>query len=172
MYLEFIYPVLDYFKVLKKKNFFFEWAFPLFVSIVFVCFVEHKLFIEFKKHSIDIVGILLGFSIAIITILVTGGGTSIEEIKAFDTGIKINQTKISLYRLLLINYTYIIIIEVLIIVCSLLLPFALQICGVFNLEHTNTLIFFNGVYFFFVVHIFLVCIRNITDFYLVFTKEP
>ena len=170
MYLEFLLLTFDYFKTLNKKKIVYEWVFPLLFALISALFfskLDFEVYSKFKDSSLDILGVLLGFSIAIITILVTGSGKNLEEIKNTFTEIKINGKKISLYELILINFSYSVIMEILLIVGCLILPIINKICEF----SSNIKIVLYSVMVFIVLHILLLTLRNITDFYLIITKK-
>lgn len=84
MYLEFLFVIGDYFKTINKKIVLYEWGLPLIFSIICIFFKDSfklELFGEIKEVSISILGVLLGFSIAVITIITTGNGKNLEEIR-------------------------------------------------------------------------------------------
>ena len=170
MYIEFLLITGDYFKTINKKIFVYEWIFPILITFLCAylgCILSFEIFEKFKESSINILGVLLGFSIAVITIITTGSGKNLEEIKKIKTNIVIGGTKISLYDLLLINFTYSVILEVLLIISCLTMPLINKIIFFsFDLK-----LFFYSMMVFIVLHILLLTLRNITDFYLIITKK-
>jgi len=170
MYLEFLILISDYLKTITKRIFLFEWILPLIlsISIFFLLYYGKTLGVAdaFKNNSINLLGILVGFSITIITILTTGQSRNLEEIKKTKTKTIINNKPISLYRLLLINFTYSVVIEVFLIIIFLTYPLInqnIEISRLFKLVVFSTLVFM-------IIHILLLTIRNLTDFYLILTK--
>ena len=170
MYLEFFILISDYLKTITKRIFLFEWILPLIlsISIFFLLYYGKTLGVAdaFKNNSINLLGILVGFSITIITILTTGQSRNLEEIKKTKTKTIINNKPISLYRLLLINFTYSVVIEVFLIIIFLTYPLInqnIEISRLFKLVVFSTLVFM-------IIHILLLTIRNLTDFYLILTK--
>lgn len=169
MYREFIFLIFDYFNTIKKNVFYYEWVIPFVIGVM--CFVllnfnwlktDYSLFIN---SSVSLLGVLLGFSIMVITILTTSNNDNIEKIKKTLTDYIISNEKISLYRLLLVNYSYLIIIEALVLVAYFIsLLFFSSFC------HTLKLFLFS-FYVITIIHILLLTIRNITDFYFIITKE-
>lgn len=172
MYLEFLILIYDYFKSLNKRNIMFEWVIP-FVIMIFVILLNicnnynFEIFFKFKESSLNILGVLLGISIAIITILVTGGGKNLEQIRNVKTPVKINNKQVSLYELLLINFSYTIVIEIFVILSCLILPLFTK----FILFSNEIKITLYGFLVFLTIQILLVTIRNITDFYLIVSKK-
>ncbi|MCS3532071.1 hypothetical protein [Chryseobacterium sp. JUb7] len=170
MYLEFFLIIVDYFKTLNRKIFIYEWLFPfivIFFCIYIGCILDFGVFISFKDSAINVIGVLLGFSIAVITIITTGSGPNIEQIKNHETSVTINNRKISLYKLFLINFTYSVILEVILIISCLLMPLLNKI---FLFSFSIKLIMYS-IMVFIVFHILLLTLRNITDFYLIISKE-
>lgn len=169
MYIEYLLLIFDYFKTLSRKNFLFEIFIPIALGIIVICilyFAPHIISTnEFINNSINIIGVLLGFTLAIITFFVASDNNNIEKTKTYLTQYKIGAKKISLYKLLIINYSYIVIIETIICLCFLIgglvypsLPFLLQII-------------IKGIYISLVIHVFLLTIRSITDLYFILIKE-
>lgn len=170
MYIEFLFLINDYLKTITKRVFAFEWLLPLILSILifFLLFTGKSTAVTetFKNNSINLLGILVGFSITIITILTTGQSKNLEEIKRIKTKIKINGKLISVYRLLLINFTYSVVIEVFLIIIFLIYPLLKHNIPINRL--TKYIIF--SILVFLIIHILLLTIRNLTDFYLIITK--
>lgn len=172
MYLDFLILIFDYFKSLNRRNVIFEWVLPLIIValIIFLNIYNNynfEIFFKFRELSLNILGVLLGISIAIITILVTGGGKNLEQIKNIETTVIINKKLISLYELLLINFSYTIVIEIFIILSCLVLPLFTK----FILLGNEIKIALYGLLVFLTTQILLVTIRNITDFYLIVSKK-
>jgi hypothetical protein len=170
MYLEYILLIFDYFRTLTKRIFIFEWVLPLIITLTILflnCKYEFSAYKNFKDNSVSIIGVLLGFSIAIITIITTGSGQNLENIKKKITKFKINKDALTLYDLILINFTYSVIIEIFIIVGCLVMPLVSSVVSFSN----NTKIIFYSILVFSVLHILLVTLRNLTDFYFIVTKK-
>ena len=110
--------------------------------------------------------VLVGFSITIVIILTTGHSKNLDEIKKTKTKITLNSKKISLFRLLIINFTYAVIVEIFLILVCLIYPLILDKLAV---PYYAKLIGFSIV-FMLVIHILLLNIRNLTNFCLIITK--
>ena len=170
MYLEFLLLIADYFRTVTKRIFIFEWILPFITGIgIFLLLFfgsSTSATIVFKDNAINLLGILVGFSITIITILTTGQGKNLDEIKSEVTDIKINNEKITLFRLLLINFTYSVIIEVSLIIVCLIYPLLIENIGM------NLILKYAGfsILVFLILHIMLLTMRNLTDFYLILIK--
>lgn len=102
MYLDFIYVILDYFSTLTKKEKWFEWGIPIFLSVVggIIC-VSFNLLIQYDiiKEIITFLGVLLGFTLASLTLLLSNDKvrTSTQQ---YPTQRKIRGKAISLYTLI------------------------------------------------------------------------
>jgi len=170
MYLEFLLLIADYFRTVTKRIFIFEWILPFAIGVGIFLLIffgsSTSATIVFKDNAINLLGILVGFSITIITILTTGQGKNLDEIKNKITDIKINNEKITLFRLLLINFTYSVIIEVSLIIVCLIYPLLIE-----NIE-LNLIVKYVGfsILVFLILHIMLLTMRNLTDFYLILIK--
>lgn len=170
MYLEFLLLIADYFRTVSKRVFIFEWLLPLLVGVgIFLLLffgTTTSATIVFKDNAINLLGILVGFSITIITILTTGQGQNLDEIKNKKTNIKINKKNITLFRLLLINFTYSVIVEVGLIIVCLIYPLLIE-----NINFNQNLKYIGfSILVFLILHIMLLTMRNLTDFYLILVK--
>jgi len=170
MYIEFFFLINDYLKTVTKRIFTFEWLLPFILSVLifYLLFTGKSTSVTetFKNNSINLLGILVGFSITIITILTTGQSKNLEEIKKIKTETKINGKLISVYRMLLINFTYSVVVEVFLIIIFLIYPLLKHNIPINRL--TKYIIF--SILVFLIIHILLLTIRNLTDFYLILTK--
>lgn len=170
MYLEFILLISDYYRTISKRIFLYEWLLPFIIGIgIFLLLYfgsSTSATTVFKDNAINLLGILVGFSITIITILTTGQGQNLDEIKNKETKIEINKQKITLFRLLLINFTYSVVIEIGLIIICLIYPLLID-----NIEIDTNLKYFGfSTLVFLILHIMLLTMRNLTDFYLILVK--
>lgn len=170
MYIEYLLLIFDYFKTLTKRVLLFEWILPLVITFCILLLnynYEFSAYKTFKDNSINILGVLLGFSIAIITIITTGSGKNLENIKKKTTKFKINQNVLTLYDLILINFTYSVIVEILIIISCLTMPLIASCLTLSN----GIKITLYSILVFSVLHILFLTLRNLTDFYFIVTKK-
>lgn len=171
MYLEFFILIADYFRTLNKRIAVYEWVLPSILGVAIFSLLYFGSDVRatkvFKDNSINLLGILSGFSITIITILTTGHSCNLERIKKKKTNVEIGDKKISLYRLLLINFTYSVILEAFLIIFCLTYPL---IISNFKIPNLGKYIVFS-VLVFLIIHVLLLTIRNLTDFYLIITRS-
>lgn len=171
MNIEFLLLVIDYFRTIKIRDFVLEWILPLLIGIAIYfsntsnCNVE-ELFKSVSGNVTSLLGVLIGFSVAVITILVTTNSKNIDEIKAKETEYKISNKKLTLFDLMLINYTYSVVIEVLLTVFNLTAPNLLRL----SLSN-NSMNLLNSVDVFLTCHVLLLILRNITNFYFILIKK-
>jgi hypothetical protein len=160
---------MDYFKSINKKIFCFEWGIPIILGgcCMLLSFLNPKYIMieDFIKESINFLGVLLGFTLAAVTLFVSSDNNQIEKSKQFKTGYYIDSESISLYRLLIINYSYLITVEAILCVSyfigKLFSPFF----------YNNLGIVLNSIYVIGVCHILFLTIRSITDLYLTLTSN-
>lgn len=119
MYLDFIYVILDYFSTLTKNEKRFEWGIPILLSviggIICVCFnplIQYNII----KEIITFLGVLLGFTLASLTLLLSNDNVR-SSTQQYPTQRKIRGKTISLYRLIVVSFSYLIIIET--VLCTL-----------------------------------------------------
>lgn len=169
MYLEYLLLVFDYFKTLNRKNCLFEIVIPFFIGLAVACcsffYPEYLSTSKFFDNSINIIGVLLGFTLAIITFFVASDNKNIENTKKHLTNYIVGNEKISLYRLLIDNYSYLIIIET--IIC---LGFLIGGLFYFILPLSFQIIL-KSIYVVLVIHILLITIRSVTDLYFILIKK-
>lgn len=168
MYLEFLLLIGDYFRTLRWRVWIFEWLAPLLVGVAVYFLIDvcraNELAKTFDDTAVTLLGVLIGFSITVITILHTSNNKNIEEIKAFKTEYKIGKQQLFLFHLILINLTYSVVLEVLCLICNLCLALFWDKIS----EGASRILL--CVNLFFVLHILLLNIRNITDFYFILFK--
>lgn len=73
--------------------------------------------------EISVVSLLLSFSIAYLTMLITASGNNMERLKNYSTKIKIDNKEITLYQILLIELTFTIYLEVVLLLILILNKF-------------------------------------------------
>jgi len=171
MYLEFFILFIDYFRTLKLRLFFYEIFIPFLISIfAFYLLLTGKdtsICKGFRESSLTLLGILLGFSITIIMIITTGNSENLALIKKKVTKLTIGNKKVTLFDLLLINFTYSVVIEIMLIIILLICPILL---ANIPFPHIIKIIGFSclsGM----IIHVLLLTTRNLTDFYLILMKK-
>jgi hypothetical protein len=169
--IEFLLIFADYFKILRWRNFNFEWLIPIIISFALYYFIYYSSgyhsFQNYIEKIISLEGVLVGFSITIITFLTTASNKNIDELKITRVDYIIKGEKISIYDLIIINYSYSLALEIFILMTNLLFPFLVLY---FHFTY-RTKVILMVINIFFVIHNLHLNIRNLTDIYHVLRKK-
>ncbi len=167
MYIDYILIFIDYLRTLRKRNAIFEILLPIITSFWIAYLIIRKGFIinyvEVIDKIINVEGVLVGFSITTITFLTTASNDKITELKNKPTDKFLSGKNLSLFDIMIINYTYMLILQIIILIVSLFLP---SFIGLWNISYTTKVILFTFLMCL-VLHNFLILIRNVSDIYFV-----
>lgn len=170
LYTEFIHPVRDYFATIRLSEFLFDWVAPLIITILLYVLaldnIQPETVYAINGYSINLLAILVGFSITSLTILTANSSKNIEDLKAHRTGRRIRGQPVTLYRLIVLNFIFLLIMEFLALLYSFGFLFLIQIN---QLKASFNEIFIVSI--FFISHVVFLNIRNITNFYFIVTRE-
>ena len=173
---EILLPFFDYNQIENKKENIIRSLILFFVSV----FVSSILFIynyifdsnnlnEFIKGyvgtEIDIIALLLSFSIAYLAILISSDNNSIKKLKEYKTDKHIDNKKISLYKILLIQITYTVYNEIVLLVSLLLHKFIMPLIPI----GTNIIIFVVNIVL--LINILIIIFKNVKNIYLSFYND-
>ena len=164
-------PIRDYFR--SRKKLFLKFLVPLLVGIaVFVGALIFNVnnaietFSEFINVQINIVAILLSFSVAIITILVSADNNNIQRLKETQSSTEnykpVNGKQLSLFQILLSCISYNAVVELVYLV--LLIGVSL----IKDLIPTEVLKYITAICVVIIVHILYVLLESIAQMYLTF----
>ena len=165
----------DYFKT--RKNIWVKFSAPaiamtIYAVVMFLLDVKQgvilaDVFKDFVNVQISAIAILISFSIAIMTILITADNKNIAKIKeTLSKGCKpLNGNPMSLFQVLLSNITYTILVEVIYLV--ILVTFIFVQLFVDDL----VLKILMGVSIFFIIHILYILLETVGQMYLTFWKN-
>lgn len=171
MYLEFFILYFDYFRTLKKRIVLFEWGIPFVFSILIFLAVRinnsTSCFLNYRDNIIALFGVLIGFSITIITLLITSNNTNIDNLKSKLTEYNLGTKKLTLFELLIMNFTYLIITQIFLIMANLFFP---VINALFNFSFFSKILFFS-IDALFITHVLLLNVRNVCDLYFVLVNN-
>ncbi|TCO27093.1 hypothetical protein EV200_103427 [Pedobacter psychrotolerans] len=123
-----------------------------------------KLIDQFVNNTISVLSLLVGFTVAMFTLLITASNPNIDEIKKLNTDFMLYSEQVSIFKMLLIRTAYIILIESILLLFNLIYPF------VFQAGSMTGKIFFS-LDTFMLTHIILANIGSIVDLYFVLTKK-
>ena len=165
MYCEFVFILIDYFSSINKRISIYEWGMPIVLSVIIGWSAIHSgetnLPYEVIKELIVFLTTLLGFTLAALTLFLTG---RVEKTKTYITNKMIRGKNISLYRLTIISYSYII------VEAFLCLGFYIsKALGI--VVNPYVALFVNCCFMVLTFNVLLATIRTITDLYLIITKE-
>lgn len=169
IYCEYIFPIKDYCTVTKRSEVLFEWGLSIFISAGLYYFAYSDLDKNDLKNISSIIvnclAILIGFSVTCLTILASASDSNIADLKKSVTERYISDRPITLYRLLIINFIFLLLLELL----NLLLNFIfIAIVGLESFSEYISVIY--GFITVLTMTIFLLNVRNITNFYFVLTR--
>jgi len=170
-------PIFDYIKT--RKRLWKKFLFPLFVAIgilvfAFVFDVKGGLNIEsvfsnFVNIQISAVAILISFSMAIITILVSADNENIcrlKEEKVSNLNYKpLNSEQLSLFQVLLTNISYNVLIEIIYLIILIGYIFLQLILP------SGAMKYLTAISIFFIMHILQTLMECVTQMYLTFWKK-
>ena len=167
-------PLKDYF--ISRKKVFIKFIIPMLIALnalLLALFLDignsEKVlltFSEFIDTQINIVAILISFSVAIITILVSADNKNIQCLKETESNKQqykpVNGKQLSLFQILLSNIAYNVIVEIIYLVG--LITIALMQ----NLLPISTLKYITAICIFIIVHILFVLLESVVQMYLTF----
>lgn len=172
VYGEWLVPIVDYYTVIKKKEAIYEIIIPIIISITLVIFccihgISIKALIKLRDMLPNTLAILIGFTITCITVLISNDNKNIQLLKNKPTDERyVANKKIYLYQWLLIMFVYVLIIQIMLLAFVFLASIFLQ------LNNSN---FIAGLLLsietYLIIHILLIIIRSITNFYFVFFRK-
>ena len=169
-------PLSDYFK--SRKQVWRKFTFPFVVGIIslvaaLILDVGAKdkiihLFSEFIGTQINIVAILVSFSVAIISILVSADNENIRRLKETESDKgsykPINGKQLSLFQILLSNIAYNVIVEIAYLTLLIFISIAQSVLPICWLKYVTS------VCIIVIVHILLVLMESVAQMYLTFWK--
>lgn len=116
------------------------------------------------SNILNVNGILLGFTISILAIVVTSGNQNIDKAKEHKIGIKIWKEEFSLYDKLVINLSYTIIIQGLILLICFVVPNFIDTNFCYQLKLVSITVAAS-------VHVVFMIIGITLDLYLIVSKK-
>ncbi|MGG4549392.1 hypothetical protein ABER02_16645 [Rossellomorea marisflavi] len=169
LYGEWLVPIVDYFRTLNKKEFYYEWVTPLLISFVIALSYEYLGNVEAALSKLrdilpDTLAILIGFTITCVTVLVASSGKTIDLLKNKKTdNRKIGKKTVSMYQWLLILFIYVLISQISLLIFIFFSSYLLSVYKTLYIIYATLFIMT-----FLLLHILLLLIRNTTNFYFIF----
>ncbi len=168
-------PIRDYFK--SRKHIWLKLLIPFLIGIATLigAFVFDfgdinnisMIFSEFVSAQINIVAILISFSVAIITILVSADNKNIEQLKNTPSSDckPINGKVLSLFQVLLSNIAYNVIVEIIYLILLIAVVLIKALLPVALLKYIT------AICVFFIMHILFILLESVSQMYLTFWSE-
>ncbi len=167
-------PIKDYF--ISRKRIYIKFLVPMLIALIALLLAmffnignSEKVLLTFSGFidtQINIVAILISFSVAIITILVSADNKNIQCLKETESNKKqykpVNGKQLSLFQILLSNIAYNVIVEIIYLV-GLIVISLMQ-----NLLPLVTLKYLTAICIFVILHILLVLLESVAQMYLTF----
>ena len=124
IYMEWLIPIKDYYFSIRKNEVIFEIAVPFLISVVcsFMYFNSGKIFIALDGLSELLptaISILIGFTVMLITLLLTSSGDNVELLKTIETDKVLYKKPVTLYQGLHIQFSHSLLSEIflLLLIC-------------------------------------------------------
>ena len=125
-----------------------------------------SIFAGFIDTQINIVAILISFSVAIITILVSADNKNIQYLKETESNKKqykpVNGKQLSLFQILLSNIAYNVIVEIVYLAGLIAISLMKNLLPVLSLKYIT------AICIFIILHILLVLLESVAQMYLTF----
>ena len=168
VFMEWLFPVFDYFQSLRRNEVVFEILVPLFTAIIASIVYAAIENITFALNALaDIIptaiSILIGFTVMFITLLLTSNTVAIHQMKNKKTKAKIRGQSISLYQKLHVQLTESLFAEVTLLLSVFCYLFFKGIGMALAIQFV-----FLTVEVYLVLHILLSIVRSTTHLYCVF----
>jgi hypothetical protein len=171
LYFEYIHPINDYFRTIKLNEIIFEWVLPFAITAPIYKYIlpdlEGAHIGTVCGYIINFLAILIGFSVTCLTILSSASSESIDKLKKKESHRSLHNKKISLYHLIVINFIFLLVMEFFNLFFNLgFFLFSSKISNIGFLPE------FFSVSIFITCHVIFLNIRNVTNFYFVFSRVP
>ena len=167
-------PIRDYF--ISRRKFYTKFLIPFIIATISLVFaflfdfgnIERiaSVFSEFISTQINIVAILISFSVAIITILVSADNKNIQQLKETksnpSTYKPVNGNQLSLFQVLLSNIAYNVIVEVVYLTGLISISLIQAVLPIASLKYLT------AVCILIILHILLVLLESVAQMYLTF----
>ena len=156
------------FHIIKGKSILRTLFFCLGLGVFVYLFVDNELYVNnvsfFNTTIIDILGILIGFTISAVAIFLSIDNSNINEAKNKKLNVKLYSKNISLYDSIFVGFFYIIIIQGFLLIANF-------ICPLFVKETTVSGKILFSINISSLSYIILFMLKNVLEFYFILTKK-
>ena len=170
IYMEWLIPISDYYCSIRKNEAIFEIVMPTLVSLICVSlyFKQGKLMVALDGLS-DLlptaISILIGFTVMLITLLLTSSGDNVKLLKEKETTKILHKKPVTLYQGLHIQFSHSLFSEVFLL---LIIFFYLFLKGIGISPYIGVAILFLDIYL--ALNILLSILRGVANLYFSFYK--
>lgn len=170
IYMEWLIPISDYYCSIRKNEAIFEIVMPTLVSLICVSlyFKQGKLMVALDGLS-DLlptaISILIGFTVMLITLLLTSSGDNVKFLKEKETTKILHKKPVTLYQGLHIQFSHSLFSEVFLL---LIIFFYLFLKGIGISPYIGVAILFLEIYL--ALNILLSILRGVANLYFSFYK--
>lgn len=170
IYTEWLRPIFHYYIAIKKNEAVFEILLPGVIAGIGSFWYSKAGKVEAALAALaellpTAISVLIGFTVMLITLLLTSDGEGITKIKAAKTGKKIHNKEITLYQGLHIQFSHSLISEILLL---LLVFFYLFLKGLGRGQHIGTIFLAFETYL--TLNILFSILRGVANLYFSFYK--
>lgn len=164
--MEYLILIFEFFYTKKIRSFFSLLIIPFGIGM-FMYNIINRQFLEDHNSAIEtnivtLLGILLGFTISFFAILITSNSSSIKKSQKKKIEKTLFKREISIYDVMITGVAYGIILQCTLLIVNLTFPVVIE-----KIESQITFLSINiGL----LIHIVLVLLRSVLDFYFSFTK--
>lgn len=170
-------PIKDYFQT--RRRLWQQYIMPLLLSAIVIVYAVifdikegvdiEAVFSNFVNVQISATAILISFSLAIMTILVSADNENIKKLKIEKVNERnyksLKNERLSLFQVLLSNISYNVMIEIIYMMILISYIFLLMVLP------TSAIKWMTAISIFFLVHILLVLMECVAQMYLTFWKN-
>lgn len=164
--MEYLLLLIEFFQI-KKGTIVLNILIPIGVGFLIYNFANDANYLknanDFRDNTITVLGILIGFSISVFTILLTVDNEHIQKAKEEKLN-KEDSKPISLYESVLVGLAYLIIVQGFLLIFNFIYP-------AFVIVDTLQGKLFFAINISVTIHVILLLMRNILDFYFILTKK-
>jgi hypothetical protein len=164
MYLEFLFVIVFYYTTLSRRDVLLEIGIPAILAVGYYMYGTTNNSTGILVDSIMFLRLLLGFSMASLALFLTKND-NLGETKKYMTERKLLGKAVSLYKYIVLSFTYLVIMLCLIQTAYLLFR-------MFSIDINSLIVsILKSIYVFFLFHVVFATIRAITETYQVLSKQ-
>lgn len=166
--MEYLLLIIEFFWVKGFRSVVITCVVPLIIGLLIFYVANDCIYINnassFHSNLVTVLGILIGFTISTLTMLLTVNNTNIEKAKNRFLNRKIFSKQFSLFDSVVTGLAYNILIQGFLLIANFIYPIFISISTI------EAKAFFS-INIAIMVHVILILMRNVLDFYFILTKK-